>query len=133
MQEVALGPSLSFICGSHSIPVNILAKAVEYGPFASVKCVPPHISYFNSGVGFWNHCPFDIRRALEHRQGQSLSAADEDLLLMEVSYEMTTQHTQCLLPEDRVRGLLGFCELSGLKGLNLESLKDVGQVYTLFR
>jgi hypothetical protein len=62
-----------------------------------------------------------------------MSAADEDLLLMEVSCAMTTQRTQCLLPEDRIRGLLGFCELSALRSLNLEYLQGVEQMYTLFR
>lgn len=67
------------------------------------------------------------------RPGNPNSTAAEDLLLMEVSFAMATQGTHCLLPEDRVRGLLGFCEMTAARDMKLEHIRDLNRLYTLFR
>lgn len=135
MQEAALAKTLIFLCGEHELHHDNLEPAVRFGSFAIPKefLIPSHISYFRGKSFIRNHAAFQIRRFMQRRQGNQESGTAEDLLLMEVCYEMIRNGTQCSLPVDRIRGLLGFCEISEIRELRLEMVRDVERLYTLFR
>lgn len=74
---------------------------------------------------------FSIRTVLESLPPLNGHVADAGLLMI-VSYLMAMNDFKCLLPEDRIRGLLGFCQSTSLVHFVLDDIVDLKIMYTTF-
>jgi hypothetical protein len=130
MQEAALAGSITFICGDHEIASNLLEQSIRSAAYlndvfdASGNVVELAHVWFHSGI-------FDIRDTVLHAPGL-YEHTGEASMLMEVSHIMANQDYTCLLPEDRVRGMLGLCRTPAAKNLGLHDSLDVETLYTIY-
>ena len=118
------GEGIVFLCGEHEVASELMEIAISSASHlmdiydAQNNHVDPRGAYLSESV-------FDIRNKLRE------DYESDALMLLEVSFLMAGSHA-CLLPEDRVCGLLGLCRNEDLAGFKFQELLDVNIIYTTF-
>ncbi|KAH7087181.1 heterokaryon incompatibility protein-domain-containing protein [Paraphoma chrysanthemicola] len=102
VQEAALAQNITFFCGKYeinskmiqraNIPVFLRGMHNAQSTQADIGIDPSH------GLAV-----FELRKIAQRKQDKSGS------ILMDISYWMAAAENECSLPEDRVRGIEGFC------------------------
>jgi hypothetical protein len=128
VQEAALAEDLVFICGEHQIASTSLKKAIR-----SAFVLRGIYDALGHHVDLADVIPVGMFDIISRVRESPLARYKEHeaCMLMTVSKTMVRHSYQCLLPEDRVRGLLGLCQTSVLLDLKLHSL-DIVRLYTVF-
>ncbi|KAH7092484.1 heterokaryon incompatibility protein-domain-containing protein [Paraphoma chrysanthemicola] len=123
VQEAALAREIVFLCGQHDISAEILEQALIGALLAAGH--HPKLKKLVSGT-FHARSIFNIRRRV-----QSWQTAAE-VLLLEVSVMMAAGNQQCLMPEDRVRGVAGMSSHEHLLDMQVAGRSHIPFLYTAF-
>jgi hypothetical protein len=129
MQEAALAERIIFICGQYEIGPMHMRQTIRSAACLEFYDASGNIVDLDDA---WYHAAiFDIRDTVQYTPGLD-EYTGEASMLMEVSYLMANNNHKCLLPEDRVRGMLGLCRTSAVSDLKLHDSLDVPTLYTIF-
>ncbi|KAH7066329.1 heterokaryon incompatibility protein-domain-containing protein [Paraphoma chrysanthemicola] len=126
VQEAALARGIVFLCGQHEINARILENAVR-GALAAARHHPKLVKDITIASPVNNALSvFDIREIV---QGTQVGA---DELLLVVSIMMAIGNHQCLMPEDRIRGVAGISSHEHFLGLVVADRSRIPFLYTVF-
>jgi hypothetical protein len=130
MQEIALARDWGFLCGEQEIDPEAIEKALLKSHLLRIEDalhnpVGIYAGYYSRGV-------YKIRERVQHNLNSHALSSTDAKMILDVSIEIANNDLKCLLPGDRIRGILGFCQTSDLVDMELHEITDIAILYTAF-
>jgi hypothetical protein len=130
MQEVALARDWGFLCGEHEIRTDVIEEALVGSYLLNIRDSLGNLVDLLSSTD--SEAVYTIRNRVQHDLTKHASSSTDAAMVLAVSIEIANNNLQCLLPADRIRGVLGLCQTPALVELELHEITDIGILYTTF-